>query len=146
VLVPDLAGWRRERMPRLPRDHRFEVAPDWVCEILSPSTAKTDLVTKMPVYNGRYGVPYLWLVDPLVHTLEAFALRDGRWMVIGLFQERDSVTVEPPTSPSNWVGCGRRWKSRSLPAPRRRGLVGGNSRLDGRGAEDGEDFRQGMQR
>jgi Uma2 family endonuclease len=78
----------------MPRDHRFEVAPDWVCEILSPSTAKTDRVTKMPVY-ARYGVPYLWLVDPLVHTLEAFALRDGRWMVIGLFQERDSVTVEP---------------------------------------------------
>ncbi len=94
VLVPDLAGWRRERMPRLPRDHRFEVVPDWVCEILSPSTARTDRVVKMPVY-ARFGVPYLWLVDPLVHTLEAFALRDGRWTVIGLFQEQDAVTVEP---------------------------------------------------
>ena len=94
VLVPDLAGWRRERMPRLPRDHRFEVVPDWVCDILSPSTAKTDRVTKMPVY-ARHGVPYLWLVDPLLHTLEAFALRDGRWTVIGLFQEQDLVTVEP---------------------------------------------------
>ena len=94
VLVPDLAGWRRERMPRLPRDHRFEVVPDWVCEILSPATARTDRVVKMPVY-ARFGVPYLWLVDPLVHTLEAFALRDGRWTVIGLFQEQDAVTVEP---------------------------------------------------
>ena len=81
-------------MPRLPRDHRFEVVPDWVCEILSPSTAKTDRVVKMPVY-ARFGVPYLWLVDPLVRTLEAFALRDGRWTVIGLFQEQDLVTVEP---------------------------------------------------
>jgi len=94
VLVPDLAGWLRERMPRLSRDHRFEIVPDWVCEILSPSTAKTDRVVKMPVY-ARYGVPYLWLVDPLAHTLEAFALHGGRWTVIGLFQEQDSVTVEP---------------------------------------------------
>lgn len=77
VLVPDIAGWQRERMPRLPRDHRFEIAPDWVCEILSPSTAKTDRVIKMPVY-AHYGVAYLWLVDPLAHTLEAFALRDGQ--------------------------------------------------------------------
>ncbi len=94
VLVPDLAGWRRERMPRLPRDHRFEVVPDWVCEILSPSTARTDRVVKMPIY-ARYGVSCLWLVDPLVRTLEVFALRDGRWTVIGLFQEQDLVTVEP---------------------------------------------------
>jgi Uma2 family endonuclease len=94
VLVPDLAGWRRQRMPRLPRDQRIEVVPDWVCEILSPSTARTDRVVKMPVY-ARHGVPYLWLVDPFAHTLEAFALRDGCWTVIGLFQERDRVTVEP---------------------------------------------------
>jgi Uma2 family endonuclease len=94
VLVPDLAGWRRQRMPRLPRDQRIEVVPDWVCEILSPSTARTDRVVKMPVY-ARYGVPYLWLVDPVAHTLEAFALRDGFWTVIGLFQEQDRVTVEP---------------------------------------------------
>ncbi len=96
VLVPDLAGWRRERMPRLPRDHRIEVVPDWVCEILSPSTARQDRVIKMPVY-ARYGVAYLWLVDPLAHTLEAFALWEGRWTVIGLFQERDAVSVEPFT-------------------------------------------------
>ena len=96
VLVPDLAGWRRERLPRLPRDQRIDLAPDWVCEILSPSTAKTDRVIKMPVY-ARYGVPYLWLVDPLAHTLEAFALHDGRWTVIGLFQEQDAVSVEPFT-------------------------------------------------
>jgi Uma2 family endonuclease len=94
VLVPDLAGWRRERMPRLPHDHRFEVVPDWVCEILSPSTARKDRMTKMPVY-ARYGLAYLWLVDPLAHTLEAFALREGRWTVIGQFQEQEIVSVEP---------------------------------------------------
>jgi len=94
VLVPDLAGWRRERMPRLPNDQRIEVVPDWVCEILSPSTARKDRMTKMPVY-ARYGVTYLWLVDPLAHTLEAFALREGRWTVIGQFQEQEIVSVEP---------------------------------------------------
>jgi len=104
VLVPDLAGWRRERLPRLPRDHRFQVVPDWVCEILSPSTARTDRVTKMPVY-ARYGVPFLWLVDPLAHTLEAFALHEGRWTVIGLFQEQDAVTVEPFTAVALELGA-----------------------------------------
>lgn len=94
VLVPDLAGWRRERMPRLPTDHRIEVVPDWVCEILSPSTARKGRMTKMPVY-ARYGVAYLWLVDPLAQTLEAFALREGRWTVIGQFQEQEVVSVEP---------------------------------------------------
>ncbi|HNC53336.1 MAG TPA: Uma2 family endonuclease [Accumulibacter sp.] len=94
VLVPDLAGWRRERMPRPPRDQRFVVVPDWVCEVVSPSTARKDRVLKMSVY-ARYGVRHLWLVDPLAHTLEVFALRDGSWTVIGLFQENDAVSVEP---------------------------------------------------
>ena len=94
VLVPDLAGWLRDRMPRLPPDHRIEVVPDWVCEILSPSTARTDRMTKMPVY-ARYGVPYLWLVDPLARTLETFALREGRWTVMGQFQDQAIVSVEP---------------------------------------------------
>jgi Uma2 family endonuclease len=94
VLVPDIAGWRRERMPHPPRDHRFDVVPDWVCEILSPSTARKDRVKKMPVY-ARYGVSYLWLVDPQARMLEAFALRDGRWTVIGLFQNQDAVRVAP---------------------------------------------------
>ncbi len=94
VLVPDLAGWRRERMPRLPKDQRIQVVPDWVCEILSPSTARKDRMTKMPVY-ARYGVPYLWLVDPLARTLEAFALREGRWTVMGQFQDQAIVSVQP---------------------------------------------------
>ena len=96
VLVPDIAGWRRERMPRLPRDQRFEVPPDWVCEVLSPGTAKSDRVVKMPIYADR-GVAYIWLVDPLARTLEVFALTDGRWTVIGLFKDQDEVSVEPFT-------------------------------------------------
>jgi Uma2 family endonuclease len=63
VLVPDIAGWRRERMSSLPEDHCFEVVPDWVCEILSPTTQKKDRATKTKAYP-RYGVAFLWLVDP----------------------------------------------------------------------------------
>jgi Uma2 family endonuclease len=94
VLVPDIAGWRRGRMPVLPQDHRFEVVPDWVCEVLPPSTYKKDRVIKMKVY-AQYGVAYLWLIDPLARTLEAYALQDGHWTVDGLYQDLDEVSAAP---------------------------------------------------
>lgn len=94
VLVPDIAGWRCKRMPRLPKDRRFEVVPDWVCEILSPSTARKDRVIKMPVY-ARFGVAYLWLLDPIARTLETFALDAERWVVTGRFEGNDVVSVAP---------------------------------------------------
>ena len=94
VCVPDIAGWRKERMPKIPRGHRFKIVPDWVCEVLSPSTAKKDRVVKMPVY-AQYGVAYLWLVNPLEKTLEAFELREGCWTVIGLFQDEAKVNIAP---------------------------------------------------
>lgn len=94
VCVSDIAGWRRERMPSIPRGHRFEIVPDWVCEILSPGTARKDRVVKMPIY-ARHGVAHLWLVDPLERTLEAYDLYQGSWRVIGLFQEADRVRAAP---------------------------------------------------
>ena len=94
VLVPDLAGWRRDRMLHLSRDQRIQVVPDWVCEILSPSTSGKDRLLKMPVY-ARYGVAYLWLVDPLSRTLEAFALREGQWVALGEFRDQAVVSVAP---------------------------------------------------
>lgn len=94
VLVPDLAGWRRERMPNLPRDHRFEVAPDWVCEVLSPSTVRKDRVLKMKVY-ARHGVTHLWLVDPLARTLETYILHEGQWTVAGLYTDEEEVRAAP---------------------------------------------------
>ncbi|MFM8331632.1 MAG: Uma2 family endonuclease, partial [Candidatus Methylumidiphilus sp.] len=94
VCVSDIAGWRKERLPKVPQGHRFEVAPDWVCEVLSPSTARTDRIEKMPVY-ARHGVAFLWLVDPIRRSLEAFALRDGLWTVIGLFKDGDIAEVAP---------------------------------------------------
>ena len=94
VCVPDLAGWRRERMPRIPRGHRFEIVPDWICEVLSPATARLDRVVKRQIY-ARFGVAYLWLVDPIERTLEAFALRDGFWLVIALHQEDERARIAP---------------------------------------------------
>jgi Uma2 family endonuclease len=95
VVVPDIAGWRQERMPEIPEDHRFEVVPDWVCEILSPATAKKDRIHKMPLY-ARYGVAYAWLVDPLARTLEAFARHSaGHWLLIGAFQDDDLISTAP---------------------------------------------------
>jgi Uma2 family endonuclease len=94
VLVPDLAGWRRERMPKIPQDQRFEVVPDWICEVLSPATAKKDRMLKMPLY-ARYGVPYLWLVDPLARTLEVFVLKESAWSVSGLYKDEDEVNAPP---------------------------------------------------
>lgn len=94
VVVPDLAGWRRERMPELPEDHRFEVVPDWVCEILSPSTAQKDRTRKLPIY-ARYRVAHAWLVDPLARTLEAFAWREEGWLLIATLKDEDPVQVPP---------------------------------------------------
>ena len=79
ALVPDLAGWRRERMPEVPDVTAFTLAPDWVCEVLSKSTADHDREEKMPVY-AREGVRHVWLVDPIAKTLEVYTLGvDGRW-------------------------------------------------------------------
>lgn len=94
LVVPDLAGWRRERMPQVPDDHRFEVVPDWVCEILSPSSLRRDRIIKLPLY-ARYGVKHAWLVDPDARTLEAFELRDGVWAMIAAMQDDASVQIAP---------------------------------------------------
>ena len=94
VAVPDLAGWRRERMPRVPDDQRFEVVPDWACEILSPTRARRDRIVKLPFY-AHYGVAYAWLVDPEAHKLEAFALRQGHWLLIASLQDDAPVCVAP---------------------------------------------------
>lgn len=94
VLVPDLAGWRRERMPEPPDEAYITLAPNWVCEILSPSTRKFDLEEKRPVY-AREGVDHLWLVDPAAGTLEAFALEDGAWTPAGAARDNEPVSFPP---------------------------------------------------
>jgi Uma2 family endonuclease len=76
VLVPDVAGWRRERLPAVPDDAYFTLAPDWVCEVVSPSTEAIDRGRKLRIY-AREGVAHAWLVDPRRRTLEVLALEGG---------------------------------------------------------------------
>ena len=94
IVVPDLAGWRRERMPEYPETAYVTLAPDGVCEVLSPSTRRLDLQEKRPVY-AREGVAYLWLVDPADRTLEAFELRDGEWVLIACAKDDEPVSARP---------------------------------------------------
>ena len=94
ILVPDLAGWRRERMPDYPDTAYVTLAPDWVCEVLSASTRRLDLQEKRPVY-AREGVGHLWLVDPADRTLEAFELHDGQWLLIASAKDDDPVSIRP---------------------------------------------------
>ena len=94
ILVPDLAGWRRERMPEFPDTVYFTLAPDWVCEVLSPSTRDLDRHGKRPVY-GREGVRRLWFIDPIARDLEAFELRDSEWVLIATARNGDPVSIPP---------------------------------------------------
>ena len=94
VLVPDLAGWRRARMPRLPDTAYFPLAPDWVCEILSPSTASLDRVKKLTIY-AREQVAHAWLIDPVARTLEVLRLEAGRWTILAAHTGSDVVRADP---------------------------------------------------
>ncbi len=94
VIVPDLAGWRRERMPVVPDVAASELAPDWVCEVVSPSTVRIDRVSKMAIY-AREQVGHLWLIDPRAQTLEVYRLEDDRWIVASTHAGGDAVRAEP---------------------------------------------------
>lgn len=94
VVVPDLAGWRRERLPVLPETAWFELAPDWICEVLSPSTARVDRVVKLPIY-ATAGVRHVWLIDPDLRTLEAYENHDGRWLLLAALQHDNPVQIAP---------------------------------------------------
>lgn len=93
VVVPDLAGWRRERMPELPETAAFDLAPDWVCEVLSPRTEAFDRAKKMPLY-ATARVSHAWLVDPGIKTLEVFRLDGPGYRLIHVFTEA-SIRAEP---------------------------------------------------
>ncbi|MBI3303503.1 MAG: Uma2 family endonuclease [Deltaproteobacteria bacterium] len=94
ILVPDLAGWRRERMPVLENIPYSELAPDWVCEVISPTTGRIDRVRKMPIY-AREQVGYVWLVDPLMRTLEVYQREGQRWVVASTYGGAEMVRAEP---------------------------------------------------
>lgn len=94
VVVPDIAGWRRERLPSYPETNYFTISPDWVCEVLSASTEKRDRTVKMRIY-AEAQVPYFWLIDPRLQILEAFELAEGRWLKIGAWNSDDEVRARP---------------------------------------------------
>ena len=94
ILVPDIAGWRRERMPQLPTENYFTLAPDWLCEVLSPSTRRLDRGRKQSIY-AREGVRHLWLIDPIEHSLEAFELSNGAWKIIDKLHDDATVCLPP---------------------------------------------------
>jgi Uma2 family endonuclease len=93
VVRPDLSGWRRARLPE-PDQRPIRVVPNWVCEVISPSTGARDRVTKRQLY-ARHGVEHYWLVDPVARTLEALALRDGTWMDAGTFDDTATARIAP---------------------------------------------------
>jgi Uma2 family endonuclease len=97
-LAPDLAGWKRERMPDALGDEEtlayYDVAPDWVCEVISPRTERVDRGKKMRIYR-REGVGHVWLLSPLLRTLEVYRLEGGRWMLLETYEEDAKVRAEP---------------------------------------------------
>ncbi len=96
IVVPDWAGWRRVRMPALPPTAYFPLPPDWLCEIVSPSTASFDRAKKLRVY-AKHGVEHVWLIDPIAQTLEVLHLENGRWIVAAVHAGDETVRAEPFT-------------------------------------------------
>ncbi len=94
VAVPDLAGWRRERLSAFPETAWIETVPDWICEVLSPGTERHDRGEKRAIYAAA-GVPHLWLVNPVLKLLEVHALQAGTWQIVRTFVDGDSVSVPP---------------------------------------------------
>jgi Uma2 family endonuclease len=94
IRVPDLAGWRRERYTNLPRRGPIPVVPDWVCEVLSPSTERDDRTHKRALYL-REGVGHLWLIHPEARTLEVHRRTEAGWLLIGTHEAEERVRAEP---------------------------------------------------
>ena len=114
VVVPDVAGWRRERVPFLTGGPWSDIAPDWVCEVVSPSTESIDRGRKLRIY-AREGVSHLWLVNPLAKTLEVYRLTDGRWTLLQTSVNDEVVQAEPFENVS--IEMSRWWLPESPPEP-----------------------------
>jgi len=93
-IAPDIAGWRRERLAVLPEDAAITVVPDWVCEILSPTTRRHNLLIKKPYY-ARIGVKHHWIVDLAARAITAHRLESGKWLEIGVWGDEVEARIEP---------------------------------------------------
>jgi len=102
---PDVAGWRRERMPEMPGDEPIRLVPDWVCEILSKHTRRHDQLVKMPYY-AEVGVAYSWIVDVEARVLTAQRLESHHWVTIGTYSDQTEARIAPfdavPLNVANW--------------------------------------------
>jgi hypothetical protein len=94
VLAPDLAGWRKSRLPFPPAQGQFTLTPDWVCEILSPSTQAFDHKKKRRVY-AEQRVPHLWFVDPIGRTIDVLRLSADFYSIVDTFGGDDQARIEP---------------------------------------------------
>jgi Uma2 family endonuclease len=94
IFRPDLSGWRRDRLPELPRVSPIPVRPDWVCEVLSRSNARNDLVKKMRVYH-RCAVPHYWIVDPEEEMLAVYRWTAEGYLLALSAEREDRVRAEP---------------------------------------------------
>lgn len=98
VVVPDIAGWRRERLMPFPDTAYIETPPDWLAEVLSPSTQAVDRTDKLAVY-AEFGVKHCWYVDPIARTLEVLELTgeagSAKWLLAATFKDADPVTAPP---------------------------------------------------
>ncbi len=94
IAVPEIAGWRQERMVEPQDQAYFSVVPDWICEVISPSTEKYDKGDKRRIY-AHYGVKHLWHLDPRAKTLEVFALADKNWLLTHTFVDTEDVCAPP---------------------------------------------------
>jgi Uma2 family endonuclease len=93
-IAPDVAGWRRERVPVLAKDLPISVVPDWVCEILSPTTTRHNLLVKKPYY-AKVGVAHHWIIDLSMRTVTALRLESGCWREVGVYQDEREARIEP---------------------------------------------------
>ncbi len=114
IVVPDVAGWRRERLPSLPDRPWLDLAPDWVCEVLSPSTERMDRGRKLRTY-AEAGVKHAWLVNPVERTLEVLRLRDGAWTIVAVWEDVAVVRAEPFEAIE--LELGRLWPEPPAPPP-----------------------------
>lgn len=94
MIVPDVAGWRRERWQPAGDEVGVQVAPDWACEILSPRTERLDRGSKMDAYV-RAGVGFVWLIDPALRMVEAFRAEGGKWVRLGAWQDDVRARIAP---------------------------------------------------
>lgn len=85
VLVPDIAAWRRERLPTIPEQH-FDVAPDWVCEVPTTESRRVIRSRKLSIY-AEHGISSVWIAEPLEQFVEALELADGRWCIAGVYDD-----------------------------------------------------------